>query len=51
MKEEEVEESPVLMAGMSMLYSLLLQEKESEYWYKKLEGFASAAKGGRRRRQ
>lgn len=49
MKEEEVEESPVLMAGMSMLYSLLLQEKESEYWYKKLEGFASAAKGGRRR--
>ena len=49
MEEKELEESPVLMAGMSMLYSLLLQEEESEYWYKKLEGFASAAKGGRRR--
>ncbi len=49
MEEKELEESPVLIAGMSMLYSLLLQEEESEYWYKKLEGFASAAKGGRRR--
>ena len=49
MEEKKLEESPVLMAGMSMLYSLLLQEEESEYWYKKLEGFASAAKGGRRR--
>ncbi len=49
MEEKKLEESPVLMAGMSMLYSLLLQEEESEYWYKKLEGFAAAAKGGRRR--
>ena len=37
MEEKELEDSPVLMAGMSMLYSLLMQEKESEYWYGKLE--------------
>ena len=24
---------------MSMLYSLMMQEKESEYWYRKLEKF------------
>ncbi len=49
MEEKELENSPVLMAGMSMLYSLLLQEEESEYWYKKLEKFASSAKGGQKR--
>ena len=49
MEEKELEESPVLMAGMSMLYSLLMQEEESEYWYQKLEKFASSAKGGQRR--
>ena len=49
MEEKELEESPVLMAGMSMLYSLLMQEEESEYWYRKLEDFASSAKGGQRR--
>lgn len=49
MEEKETEDSPVLMAGMSMLYSLLMQEEESEYWYGKLEKFASAAKGGQRR--
>ena len=49
MEEKELEDSPVLMAGMSMLYSLLMQEKESEYWYGKLEKFAADAKGGQRR--
>ncbi len=49
MEERELEESPVLMAGMSMLYSLMMQEKESEYWYWKLEKFASTAKGGQKR--
>lgn len=49
MEEKELEKSPVLMAGMSMLYSLLMQEKESEYWYKKLERFAASAKGGQKR--
>ena len=49
MGEKELEESPVLMAGMSMLYSLLMQEEESEYWYRKLEKFAASAKGGQKR--
>ena len=49
MEEKELEESPVLMAGMSMLYSLLMQEEESEYWYQKLEQFAVSAKGGQKR--
>lgn len=49
MREEEVEESAVLMAGMSMLYSLLLQEGESEYWYDKLKLFVQKTKGGQRR--
>ena len=49
MEEKELEDCPVLMAGMSMLYSLLMQEEESEYWYQKLEKFASTAKGGQKR--
>ncbi len=49
MEEKELEDCPVLMAGMSMLYSLLMQEEESEYWYQKLEKFAASAKGGQKR--
>lgn len=49
LKEEEIEESVVLMAGMSMLYSLLMQEEESEYWYGKLKSYAGMAKGGVKR--
>ncbi len=37
------------MAGISMLYSLLMQEEESEYWYKKLKIFVATAKGGQKR--
>ena len=48
MEEKELEDCPVLMVGMSMLCSLLLQE-ESEYWYRKLEQFAAIAKGGQKR--
>ncbi|RKJ75681.1 hypothetical protein D7X33_16500 [Butyricicoccus sp. 1XD8-22] len=44
--EEEIEDSPVLMAGMSMLCSMLMDGKTSEYWYGKLKAFAAAAKGG-----
>jgi len=32
-----IQNSPVLMAGLSMLYSLLLQPEKSEEWYKKLK--------------
>lgn len=37
LKEEGIMESPVLITGMSMLYSLLLQPEKSEYWYDKLK--------------
>ncbi len=49
LKEEETEGSPVLMAGMSMLCSLLLQEEDSERWYRKLETYEMSAKGGQKR--
>ncbi len=47
--EAEIADSPVLMAGMSMLHSLLMDAEKSEYWYEKLRAFAAGAKGGVRR--
>ena len=35
--ERELEDSPVLMAGMSMLCSMLMDGEKSEYWYEKLK--------------
>ncbi len=49
MDEREIEDSPVLMAGMSMLHSMLMDDEKSEYWYEKLKAFATNAKGGVRR--
>ena len=46
MDEREIADSPVLMAGMSMLYSMLMDSEKSEYWYEKLKAFASNARGG-----
>lgn len=37
--KEEVKQSPVLMAGMSMLCSLMLKPEESEEWYNALVEF------------
>lgn len=37
--EEEVLNNPVLITGICMLYSLLLQPDQSEYWYDKLLAF------------
>lgn len=48
LKEEEIEGSVVLMAGMSMLYSLMLQPEQSEYWYERLKAYAYTLKGGER---
>lgn len=39
MTEEQLETSPILMSGISMLYSLLMQPEKSEYWYNKLQYF------------
>lgn len=47
--EGEIADSPVLMAGMSMLYSLLMDGERSEYWYARLKAYAAAARGGVRR--
>ena len=49
LKEAEIEKSPVLMAGMSMLHSMLMDGGKSEYWYDKLKAFSAEAKGGIRR--
>ncbi|MCI8284453.1 MAG: hypothetical protein HFE90_04190, partial [Firmicutes bacterium] len=49
MEEKEISDSPVLMSGMSMLCSLLMDGEKSEYWYEKLKAFAAVAKGGVRR--
>lgn len=34
-----IEKSPELMCSISMIHSMCLQEKESEYWYDRLECF------------
>ena len=34
--EEEIKDSPILMAGMSMLYDLIMQPEKSEQWYNEL---------------
>jgi len=47
--EETISTSPVLMAGMSMLQSMLLNSEESERWYRKLEEFAQNNGGSAQR--
>lgn len=44
--EEKIKQSVELMAGMSMLQSMLLNEEESERWYKELEICAKKKTGG-----
>lgn len=48
LKPEEIEENVVLMAGMSMLYSLLMRTEESEYWYDRLAAYEKTVRGGER---
>ncbi len=47
--EEDIRTSPVLMAGMSMLQSMLMNREESEKWYRLLERFAAENEGSARR--
>lgn len=49
LSEEEIGSSVILMAGMSMLYSLLFQVEKSEYWYEKLKCYAQSAEGACKR--
>lgn len=43
---EEIGTSAILMSTMSLLYSMLLNSEESEYWYQRLSEYAKEAKGG-----
>lgn len=47
--EEKIKESVELMAGMSMLQSMLLNEEESERWYQELLVCAKEKTGGMKR--
>ncbi len=47
--EADIEKSPELMAAMSMLYSTMMNEERSEYWYGKLKEYSLGAVGSQRR--
>lgn len=47
--EEKILENPILIAGMSMLQSILMNIEESERWYKALEDFAKTHIGSERK--
>lgn len=47
--EEKIKQSVELMAGMSMLQSILLNEEESERWYQELAAYAKEKTGGVKR--
>ncbi len=47
--KEKIARSIVLMTGMSMLQSLLMNEEESEYWYRQLEEAAKKLKGSEKK--
>ena len=47
--EQIIEEIPALMAGMSLLHSMLMNIEESERWYQALEQYADTHTGGQRR--
>lgn len=49
MSDEEIRKDALLMAGMSMLYSMLLQPDKSDYWYKQLEEYEKHQTGGTKR--
>lgn len=48
LSEEKIRESVELMAGMSMLQSMLFNEEESERWYQELSAYAKAKTGGQK---
>lgn len=43
---EDVGTSAVLMSTMSILYSILMNPEESEYWYDRLRSYAQSVSGG-----
>lgn len=49
LKEGDVKDDPILMSALSMLYSVLMQEEKSEYWYEKLKEYSEKVTGGEKR--
>lgn len=49
LSEKEIESDVILMSAMSMLYSILMKEEESEYWYRKLKAYSRTLRGGEKR--
>ena len=47
--EEEINKSAMLIAGMSMMYSLTLEPEKSEYWYDVLKLHEKEARGAEKR--
>lgn len=43
--EEKIKQNPELMADLSMLQSIMLNDEESERWYKELESYAKNKTG------
>ena len=51
LSDDEVREYPVLMAGMSMMYDLILMRDKSEKWHEELEKFCRGKNISRERRR
>lgn len=47
--DKDVENSPILMSAMSLLYSILLNPEKSEYWYDRLKAYAGTVKAGEKK--
>ncbi len=43
--DAEIHRNPTLMSGMSMLYSLMMDEEKSEYWYEELRKYSKLGIG------
>ena len=49
LSEEIIEKSPILMASMSLLQSMLMNVEDSERWYQKLEAYAKNHSGSQKK--
>lgn len=47
--EADIEKNVILMTAMSMLYSFMLDEEKSEYWYGKLKEYSKKAVGAEKK--
>ena len=49
LSEDVIEKSPILMASMSLLQSMLMNIEDSEQWYQKLEAYAKNHSGSQKK--